>query len=61
MPKFHHRFTPSRGSSLGNGVDPTTRQIEDAGFLEILQTPGAAEAARDVGSVRAGRLVAQAF
>lgn len=42
MPKFHHRFTPARGSVLGNSVDLATRQIEDAGILEVLQTPGAA-------------------
>lgn len=42
MPKFHHRFTPARGSTLGNSVDLATRQIEDAGILEVLQTPGAA-------------------
>lgn len=42
MPKFHHRFTPARGSFLGNSVDLATRQIEDAGILEVLQTPGAA-------------------
>lgn len=42
MPKFHHRFTPARGSVLGDSVDLATRQIEDAGILEVLQTPGAA-------------------
>lgn len=42
MPKFHHRFSPARGSTLGNSVDLATRQIEDAGILEVLQTPGAA-------------------
>lgn len=42
MPKFHHRFTPRRGSPLGNSVELDTREIEDAGVMEVLQTPGAA-------------------
>ncbi|WP_288586513.1 hypothetical protein [uncultured Methylobacterium sp.] len=42
MPLFDHRFDPPGASSLGSSVDLTTREIEDAGLLEVLQTPGAA-------------------
>lgn len=41
MPNFSHRFsTPA--ASASSTVDLTVREIEDAGLLEILQTPGAA-------------------
>jgi hypothetical protein len=42
MPNFHHNFEPSSATVLGASVDLTTREIEDAGLREILQTPGAA-------------------
>lgn len=41
MPRFHHKFTPQGFSPAGNTVELSTREIEDAGLLEILQTPGA--------------------
>ncbi|HEX8574564.1 MAG TPA: hypothetical protein VF759_17620 [Allosphingosinicella sp.] len=41
MPNFAHRFsTPT--ASTASTIDLTVREIEDAGLLEILQTPGAA-------------------
>jgi len=41
MPSLAHRFsTPT--TSATSTVDLTVREIEDAGLLEILQTPGAA-------------------
>lgn len=41
MPNFAHRFsTPA--TSTASTIDLTVREVEDAGLLEILQTPGAA-------------------
>lgn len=42
MPSFQHAFTPSGVSALGSSVALSTREIEDAGLREILQTPGPA-------------------
>ena len=42
MPSFKHSFTPSGVSWLGSSVTLSTREIEDAGLREILQTPGPA-------------------
>jgi hypothetical protein len=42
VPSFKHSFTPSGVSSLGSNVTLSTREIEDAGLREILQTPGPA-------------------
>lgn len=42
MPIFTHNFTPASGSSLGATVDIPTRAVEDAGLMEILQSPGPA-------------------
>jgi hypothetical protein len=42
MPYFHHTFEPAAANPVGNSVDLTTREIEDAGLQEILQTPGVA-------------------
>jgi hypothetical protein len=42
MPNFHHTFEPAAANVLGASADLTTREIEDAGLKEILQTPGAA-------------------
>lgn len=42
MPFFAHRFTPASASPLGTTVDLTVQEVEDAGILEVLQTPGVA-------------------
>lgn len=42
MPNFIHEFTPAINSTLGTSVNLSTRAIEDAGLLEILQSPGPA-------------------
>jgi hypothetical protein len=39
---FAHDFTPASASTLGTVVDLSTRAVEDAGLLEILQSPGPA-------------------
>jgi hypothetical protein len=40
LPNFIHNFEPASGSTLGGTVDLPTRAVEDAGLLEILQSPG---------------------
>ena len=42
MPNFDHRFDPPSSAPAGSSVDLSTREIEDAGLFEVLQTPGAA-------------------
>lgn len=42
MPLFAHQFTPSSASTLGDSVDLTVDEVEDAGLREVLQTPGVA-------------------
>jgi hypothetical protein len=42
MATFDHHFEPIGISSIGNSVDLTPREIEDAGLHEVLQSPGAA-------------------
>jgi hypothetical protein len=42
MLSFNHRFEDLAGTVTNGTVSLTVRQIEDAGVLEILQTPGAA-------------------
>jgi len=42
LPNFTHDFTPASGSTLGATVDLSVRAVEDAGLLEILQSPGPA-------------------
>ena len=42
MLSFEHRFEDLTGTVTAGSVALTVRQIEDAGVLEILQTPGAA-------------------
>jgi hypothetical protein len=42
LPIFTHNFTPASRSTLGTTVDLATRAVEDAGLLEILQSPGPA-------------------
>jgi hypothetical protein len=42
LPNFIHDFTPASASALGVTVDLSTRAVEDAGLLEILQSPGPA-------------------
>jgi len=38
---FNHRFDPPSGSLIGPRVELTSREVEVAGLLEVLQTPGA--------------------
>lgn len=42
MPTFEHRFEDAAGAVTTGTVTLDVRQIEDAGVLEILQTPGSA-------------------
>lgn len=42
MPSFHHSFEDQTGTITAGTIDLGVREIEDAGVLEILQTPGAA-------------------
>jgi hypothetical protein len=42
LPNFSHDFTPAASSRFGVTVDLPTRAVEDAGLLEILQSPGPA-------------------
>ncbi|HEX7857584.1 hypothetical protein ACQKJZ_10975 [Sphingomonas sp. NPDC019816] len=41
MPTFDHQFTAANGTVTTNSVSLTVQEIEDAGVLEILQSPGA--------------------
>lgn len=41
MSNFTHRFEAASAEPVGHTCILTSRAIEDAGLLEILQTPGA--------------------
>ena len=42
MPQFNHTFDPASAAPAGAQVDLSLVEIEDAGLMEMLQTPGAA-------------------
>jgi hypothetical protein len=41
LPTFDHQFTDATGVITNNSVSLTVQEIEDAGVLEVLQSPGA--------------------
>jgi hypothetical protein len=42
VPTFSHSFTPPAANPVGTSITLDVREIESAGLLEVLQTPGAA-------------------
>lgn len=41
MPTFEHQFTAANGTVTTNSISLTVQDIENAGVLEVLQSPGA--------------------
>ena len=41
MPTFEHQFTAANGTVTTNSISLTVQEIENAGVLEVLQSPGA--------------------